>query len=185
MYLKPYRSWPVCLTGTEPAHRVFSPEKTLYTWLPFKGLKLGPSLVNSRMALFLEFMVQQWILFTALAVAIGMFFLHESRRSGASLTPQQAINMLNADEGLFVDLRDSAEYGQGHVVNALNIPLAKLDSRLAELESYRDKPLVLVCKMGQHSGVAGKKLTEKGFNRVYRMRGGMAEWGNMQLPLVR
>ena len=67
----------------------------------------------------------------------------------------------------------------------MNIPATKLDARLAELESYRDKPLVLVCKMGQHSGAVGKKLNTQGFSRVYRMTGGMMEWGNMQLPLVK
>ena len=137
------------------------------------------------MALVFEFIAQQWLLVAALAATIGMFFYHESRRSGASLTPQQAINLANAESGVFVDLRDNAEFSRGHVVDALNIPAGKLDSRLAELESYRDKPVILVCKMGQHSGGVGKKLNEKGFNRVYRMSGGMMEWSNMQLPVVK
>lgn len=121
----------------------------------------------------------------ALAVAIGMLWRHESRKSGASLSPQQAINLVNAEDGIFLDLRDSAEYGRGHIANAVNIPAAKLDGRMAELERYRDKPVVLVCKMGQHSGAAGKKLGEQGFGQVYRMAGGMMEWGQQQLPLVK
>ncbi len=137
------------------------------------------------MALFFEFVAQQWMLFGALLAAIGMLIFHESRRSGASLSPQQAINLVNAEDGVFVDLRDSGDFNKGHVVDSMNIPVTKLDARLSELESYRDRPIVLVCKMGQHSGGAGKKLTEKGFNRVYRMTGGMMEWGNMQLPLVK
>jgi rhodanese-related sulfurtransferase len=137
------------------------------------------------MALFLEFLAQQWILVAALAVAVGLLLNHESRRSGQSLSPQQAITLVNKEQGLFLDLRDSSDYGNGHIVDALNIPLAKLDARIAELESYREKPLVLVCKMGQHSGAVGKKLNAQGFNRVYRMSGGMMEWGNLQLPLVK
>ncbi len=87
------------------------------------------------MAVFLEFMAQQWTLFGALAVAIGMFLFHESRRSGASLSPQQAINMVNKEEGVFVDLRDSADFGRGHVVDAVNIPATKLETRLAEADN--------------------------------------------------
>ena len=121
----------------------------------------------------------------ALLVAIAMLFYHESRKSGQSLTPQQAINLVNVEDGVFVDLRDSAEYGKGHIASAVNIPAAKMDSRIAELDKYRDKPVVLVCKMGQHSGAVGKKLGEKGFERVYRMSGGMMEWGQQQLPLVK
>ncbi|MCX2979834.1 rhodanese-like domain-containing protein [Halieaceae bacterium IMCC14734] len=137
------------------------------------------------MALFLEFLSQQWITVAALAVAVGLLLNHESRKSGKSLSPQQAINMVNAEDGLFLDLRDSADYERGHIVEALNIPSAKLDQRIAELESYRERPVILVCKLGQQSGAAGKKLGAAGYTKVYRMTGGMMEWGNLQLPLVK
>jgi rhodanese-related sulfurtransferase len=137
------------------------------------------------MELFLEFLAQQWILAGALAVTLVMLWLHEVRKSGQSLSPQQAINLVNGQGGLFLDLRDSGEFGKGHIVDALNIPLSKLDTRLAELEKYREKPLILVCKMGQQSGTAGKKLGAEGFSGVYRMSGGMMEWGALQLPLVK
>ena len=114
-----------------------------------------------------------------------MLWQHESRKSGQSLTPQQAINLVNAEDGVFLDLRESAEFGKGHIANALNIPATKLDGRVAELEKFKDKPLVLVCKMGQSSGAVGKKLGALGYSRVYRMTGGMMEWGHSQLPLVK
>lgn len=137
------------------------------------------------MALFIEFLAQQWILAGALVVCVALFFNHESRKSGKSLTPQQAITMVNAEEGVFVDLRDHAEFGKGHIVDAINIPVSKLDERIAELETFREKPVVLVCKMGQQAGSAGKKLGTLGFSQVYRMGGGMMEWSSSQLPLVK
>ena len=136
------------------------------------------------MALFLEFLAEQWILVAALATVSVMLFLHEARKSGPSLSPQQAINLINAEGGVFLDLRDPAEYKKGHIVDALHIPAAKLEGRVAELDKYRDKPLVLVCKMGQQSGMAGKQLRAAGFDKVYKMSGGMMEWGNLQLPTV-
>jgi len=137
------------------------------------------------MALFLEFVAQQWILVAALLVAIGMLVFHEARKSGPSLSPQQAINVVNAEHGIFVDLRDAGDFKQGHIVDALHIPAAKLAARMTELDKYRDKPVVLVCKMGQHSGAAGKQLKANGFDKVYKMTGGMLEWGNLQLPTVK
>ena len=101
------------------------------------------------MALFLEFLAQQWILAAALLAVIVMLILHETRKAGPALSPQQAINLVNAEQGVFLDLRDAADFKQGHIANALHIPSAKLDARLAELEKYRDKPVVLVCKMGE------------------------------------
>ena len=136
------------------------------------------------MALFFEFLAQQWILVGALLTIVILLWRHESGKSGQSLTPQQAINLVNTEDGLFLDLRDTADFGRGHIVDSLNIPATKLAGRLAELEKYRDRPIVLVCKMGQHSGAAGKKLNAEGYGRVYRMSGGMMEWGTMQLPLV-
>ena len=137
------------------------------------------------MALFLEFLAQQWILVAALLAAIGMLVYHESRKAGPSLSPQQAINLVNAEQGLFLDLRDGADFKQGHIADALHIPAAKLASRTGELDKYRERPIVLVCKMGQQSGVAGKQLRSAGFSRVYKMAGGMLEWSNLQLPTVR
>ena len=74
------------------------------------------------MALFLEFLAEQWILAAALLVVITMLVLHEARKSGPSLSPQEAINLVNSEQGVFVDLRDAATYKQGHIVDALNIP---------------------------------------------------------------
>ena len=136
------------------------------------------------MALFLEFLAEQWILAAALLATIIMLVMHEARKSGPSLSPQQAINLVNTEQGVFVDLRDSGAYKQGHIVEALNIPSNKLADRVAELEKYRERPIVLVCKMGQQAGAAGKQLRAQKFEKVYKMSGGMMEWDNLQLPTV-
>lgn len=136
------------------------------------------------MALFLEFLAQQWLLAAALLVTIVMLISHETRKAGPSLSPQQAINLVNSENGIFVDLRDAGDYKQGHIVGSMNIPVAKLADRMNEIDKYRDKPVVLVCKMGQQSGAAGKQLRGAGYTQVYKMSGGMMEWGNLQLPTV-
>ncbi|MEM6582842.1 MAG: rhodanese-like domain-containing protein [Pseudomonadota bacterium] len=136
------------------------------------------------MALILEFLGQEWILTLALLVVILMLILHESRKSGPSVTPQQAINLVNGEQGIFVDLRDNADFQKGHIVEAVHIPSTKLESRMAELEKFKEKPVVLVCKMGQQSSAAGKQLKAAGYSQVYKMTGGMMEWSNLQLPVV-
>lgn len=136
------------------------------------------------MALFFEFLAQQWLLAGALLATVVMLFLHEARKSGPSVTPQQAINLVNSEEGIFVDLRDAGEFKKGHIVGAVNIPATKLGERMVELEKFKDRPVVLVCKMGQQSGAAGKQLRAAEYGKVYKMGGGMLEWGNLQLPTV-
>ena len=136
------------------------------------------------MELFLEFAAQQWLLIAALAAVIGMLVAHEGRKGGPALSPQQAINMVNSDAGVFIDLRDARAFQQGHIVDAVHIPMTKLKERSGELEPYKDKPVILVCNMGQQAGTASRQLKEAGFSQVYKMSGGMMEWTSLQLPTV-
>jgi rhodanese-related sulfurtransferase len=135
--------------------------------------------------MFLEFLMQQWILVAALLSALGMLLFHETRKAGPALSPQQAITLVNSEDGVFLDVREGKDYKQGHIADALHIPFAKLKSREDELKAYRDRPVIIVCKMGQQAGAAAKQLRAAGFSKVYKMAGGMLEWRNLQLPLVR
>lgn len=135
--------------------------------------------------MFLEFVLQQWPLVSALAVTVLLLIFHESRRAGSTVTPQQLTNLVNNQQGVVIDLRDQAEFRKGHIVDALNIPYAKLAERSEELEKLRERPVILICKLGQYSSAAGKQLQQKGFKHVYRLSGGISEWQAAQLPLIK
>lgn len=92
--------------------------------------------------------------------------------------------MLNKDEAVLIDLREPADFKAGHISGAINIPFKKVESRMDEMEKFREKNVVLVDKMGQHAGAAGRSLREKGFT-IYRLQGGMAEWNGQNLPVVK
>lgn len=137
------------------------------------------------MALFIEFLLQQWILVAALLTVLGLLVFHETRKAGPAVTPQQAIRLINSEDGIFLDVRDGGDYKQGHIADSLHIPFARLKSREDELRDYRERPVVIVCKMGQQASGAAKQLRAAGFEKVYKMAGGMLEWRNLQLPVVR
>ena len=86
---------------------------------------------------------------------------------------------------MVVDVRDKNEFSEGHIVGAINVPHTALANRLAELEKYKERPLVLACKMGQHAGASGTVLRKAGFQNVSRLKGGVAEWRNQSLPVVK
>ena len=113
------------------------------------------------------------------------FFLLESRRGGKTVSPAQLTSLVNNEEGLVLDVRDAKEYREGHITGARNIPFSKLKESLTELTQYKEKPVVLVCKMGQHSGAAGKILNTDGFKNVLRLKGGISTWSAEGLPLVK
>lgn len=123
-------------------------------------------------------MVAIWLAF------VGALFWDNQQRSGASVSTAEAIRMINHDNALVLDIREKKDFETGHVVDAVNIPFASLANRLGELEPHKSNPIVLVCQSGQTVGAAGKILREKGFNAL-RMTGGILEWTNQKLPLVK
>jgi rhodanese-related sulfurtransferase len=132
-----------------------------------------------------EFVGNHPLLFGAFALFLVFFVRNETQRGGRSVTAQELVNLVNREDAVVLDVRDKKEFDQGHIPNALNIPYASLDSRVSELEAYKERPIVLACKMGQHAGPAGTSLRKQGFDNVSRLSGGIAEWRNQNLPVVK
>lgn len=131
-----------------------------------------------------QFLAQQWILVAALATTLTMLMLHESRKAGPALSINEAVQLVNDAGGIFLDIREATDYARGHITDAVHIPAAALAKRSNELEKYRDKPVVVVCKMGQSAGPATKSLRAQGFIRAQKLSGGMMEWDAQKLPVV-
>ena len=137
------------------------------------------------MDMFLEFAAQQWMLFGALPALAALLAVHESRRGGAALGVHELASLVNRDGGVVLDLRAEPDFRRGHIANAVSMPHSRLgENNVTPLERYRSGPVILVCRLGQHSGAVAKRLRASGFERVYRLRGGMAEWNQQQMPLV-
>ena len=118
-------------------------------------------------------------------VLLALFIRNEMQRGGATVGTQELVQMVNNDNAVVIDVRDKAEFDQGHIVDSINIPFGNLESRIDELKKYQDKPLVIACKMGQHSGQAGTLLRKNGFENVSRLRGGITDWRGQNLPVVK
>ena len=131
-----------------------------------------------------QFLAQQWILVAALATTLTMLMLDESRKAGPALSINEAVQLVNGYGGIFLDIREATDYARGHITDAVHIPAAALAKRSNELEKYRDKPVVVVCKMGQSAGPATKSLRAQGFSRAQKLSGGMMEWDAQKLPVV-
>lgn len=134
---------------------------------------------------FVEFIINHWVLSTLFAVLLGLLIYTEMNRGGEAVSPQQAIQLINNEAGIVVDIREAKIFQKGHITDAVNIPLAALKDRIIELEKHKDKPVVVVCETGQNAGFAGRILKEAGFEKVVRLSGGMSGWRNESLPLIK
>jgi rhodanese-related sulfurtransferase len=132
---------------------------------------------------FFIFISEQWLLVSLLLVLVYGFAMLERSRGGKPLTPAQVVAELNAERAVLLDVRDAKEYAGGHIHGALHIPHSKVANQLHELNKYREKTIILACKMGQSAAATGKLLTKQGYT-VRRLGGGMMEWGNQGMPVV-
>lgn len=133
---------------------------------------------------FFVFISEQWILVSVLLVLIYLFAINERIKSGRPISVHAVTRMLNADEAVLLDVRDTKEFKAGHIAGAMNIPQIKLQDKISELDHYREKIIIVADKVGQQGGAVGRKLQQQGF-KVFRLTGGMMEWQNQNLPVVK
>ena len=122
-----------------------------------------------------------------LAVASGVMLLWPlvSRKlsGGKQLDTLEAVQKINHNDAIVIDVREPAEIAQGKIPKAKHIPLGELKGRLAEMEKYKTKPIIVVCRSGNRSAGACGVLAKNGFTDVYNLAGGMVAWGQANLPV--
>ncbi|HEY9120457.1 MAG: rhodanese-like domain-containing protein [Marinobacter sp.] len=132
-----------------------------------------------------EFAVNHYILVSLFVAFLLAILVLESRRGGAKISAQGAVNLINRDEAVVVDIRDRKDFNEGRITGAINIPLNSIKSRASELKKFKDKQIIVADKMGQHSAMAVKQLNAEGYTNVVRLNGGIADWKGSNLPLVK
>ncbi len=140
------------------------------------------------MAEFIDFAIRHWYLFLGLFVVLGLLVGGEvlrKLRGVNAVNPTQALQLINHEDAVVVDIRDLSEYKKGHLPEARHIPLRELDQRLKELNRFRQKPIIVYCLTDTRASAAGGKLKKAGFESVHSLRGGLAAWQNASLPVTK
>lgn len=136
----------------------------------------------------LEFIVNHWALSAAFVGVLALLVFTEIRRKlhgVPQLAPPAATRLMNSEDTLVLDVREDAEYKQGHLANAVHIPLGQLNQRIKELEQYRDRNVVAYCRTGNRSNTAAGLLRRQGFGNVFNLAGGIVAWQNANLPVTK
>ena len=121
----------------------------------------------------------------ALTLAIVFNEISGLFRGFRALGPAALTALVNRDNALVVDLRAQPEFEKGHIPGSKNVQMSQFDPENKQLAAARALPVVLVCKAGQTSGDAAKRLHKAGFERVYVLDGGIGAWQQADLPLAR
>jgi rhodanese-related sulfurtransferase len=132
-----------------------------------------------------KFIIDNILLFALVLISGGMLLWPLLQRRGAKVSILQATQLFNQGKTLLLDVREDAEFIKGHVRDAKNIPLKQLSTRLAEIDKYKAKTVIVICTSGVQSSKASGQLKNAGFSDVSILDGGMAAWQAQGLPTAK
>jgi rhodanese-related sulfurtransferase len=134
----------------------------------------------------MSFVQNNWMLILVLFLSGAMLIwpLIQSRLSPAKeIGNLNATHLINHQDAVLVDVRETREYEGGRLPKALHIPLSQLDSRAGELAKLTNRPVIAYCASGNRSRSAGSALAKMGFKDVYMLQGGYKAWKDAGLPV--
>jgi molybdopterin/thiamine biosynthesis adenylyltransferase/rhodanese-related sulfurtransferase len=92
------------------------------------------------------------------------------------IDPAEVRDQLSGD-AVVIDVRETEEWGTGHVPGAKHVPKSYLESRIEGAVPDRSQPVILYCQSGNRSAWAARTLTEDlGYENVESMTGGITLW---------
>jgi rhodanese-related sulfurtransferase len=132
-----------------------------------------------------QFFLDNLVLFLAAFASGGMLLWPMvSKNAGGStrVSPNEAVQLINREKAVLIDVSDAAEFASGHVIGAKSVPLATLEAS-NELPKNKALPVVLVCPTGSRAARAVPVLKKRGFEKAHVLAGGLRAWREANLPV--
>ncbi len=133
-----------------------------------------------------EFIVHHWPLWVALLIILLVIFANEfieNKKSAEQVSSSNAVDLINHEGAVVLDLRPLETYSTGHIINA--IQASEEDFKLPKIMKLKNKLIILVCAQGVQSQSLAKRLRVQGFSNPKVLSGGMASWISGGLPVVK
>ena len=123
------------------------------------------------------------LLVIALTSGAALLWPVLAQGAASGLSTAQAVQLINREKAVVIDVCEPAEFAAGHVVGAKNIPLGDLQAKLAGAVKNKKLPLILVCQSGARSARAIATAKALGFEQVHSLGGGLGAWKTANLPV--
>ena len=134
----------------------------------------------------MKFLIDNWSLIVVALASGGMLVwpaVARSTRSG--IGPEGAVQLINRERAVVVDVGETEEFALGHINGARNIPLNQLEQRLASEVKNKTLPLILVDQSGGRAARALTMAKGLGYDKAVVLGGGLRAWKEANLPLER
>lgn len=132
---------------------------------------------------FVNFITQNWMLILVALVSAGLLFVPALQGGRTTLTAAAAVQRINREKGVLIDVRDSGEFAAGHARGARNVPAADIEARLPQTVKNKATPIIVMCATGARAAKAAARIRKLGYANVEALSGGLKAWRTAELPL--
>lgn len=133
----------------------------------------------------MKFLIDNWMLISLVLASGGMLAwpLIASGMNAGALSASGAVQLINREKAVVVDVCEAGEFAAGHVGGAKNVPLGELEAKLPGVAKNKALPLILVCATGIRSGRAVAIAKKLGYEQAQSLGGGLKAWKAANLPI--
>ena len=128
----------------------------------------------------MNFILENWM-WMALAIVSGTMLVMPALKAGG-LSPALAVQLINREKAVLVDVCSPDEFKAGHAVGARNIPLGDLEAKLPNAVKNKALPLIFICQSGARSARAVAIAKKLGYEQAQSLGGGLKAWKDASLP---
>ena len=100
-----------------------------------------------------------------------------------SLSPAEAVQLINREKAVVIDVGEPQEFASGHVIGSRNVPFGQLEDKLAGLVKNKATPVIMVCPVGARAARAAGLARKMGFEQARSIAGGLRAWKDASLPV--
>jgi|GEM_PF-1457707 len=136
-----------------------------------------------------NFIKDHWILCT-IAILIIIAIIYEEIKINlikkVSLTPTEAITLINEGKAIMIDLRNPHLFATGYILGSINIPHNIFEQEIMKLSSYKKYSIILIGIEKINFAEIKKILMKHGFIKdIFIMIGDIGSWKELGLPLMK
>lgn len=135
---------------------------------------------------FVQFIQNHWQLGVAFVVISILICINEflnARKQGKSISPEEAVNLINNANATVIDLRDPNSFKDGHIIGSIRA--SETDFATPRFSKYKKQDIILVCNRGIQAATLAKNLRAQDYANPMVLRGGIEAWKQTNLPLVK
>jgi rhodanese-related sulfurtransferase len=130
-----------------------------------------------------QFFIDNWMLISVAFVSGAMLLWPAVQGAGGGVSAAGAVQLINRERAIVVDVSETEEFAAGHVGGAKNVPVGQLEQRLPEVVKNKTVPLIIVCPNGIRAKRALAVAKKLGYDKAQVLAGGLKSWKDANLPV--